>query len=323
LKWNALSPIGVRRYVPPVNPDSELDEENFYVIWVDEDGLFRYYGVPNMKEAKKLHDNFKSKISSGEVFNKLDIITKSELSRYEHDIEHTKNKEENNKNKIFSKMNAVNHKLNPAIDSVLQDIAQMYGIIDYKDIMTLRPNPRMNKVILSFYEYLTDNEPSKKELKNSKEYKDFMKLFKTKTFSIKSNKSVEKVSQFAINSTKLPKKYMYDPRIVAAFHNLREFYKTHPKRVMPADPEYDELRGLKLKLNKLVDDFNARSKKFSNNEITTEEEFREYAHNVMKNAHGDNYSEEVTNKVVDDLIKDNPDADYGELIGRLTSGLGD
>lgn len=57
--------------------------------------------------------------------------------------------------------------------------------------------------------------------------------------------------------------------------------------------------------------------------ITTEEEFREYAHNVMKKAHGDEYSEEVTNKVVDDLIKDNPDADYGELIGRLTSGFGD
>lgn len=176
LKWNALSPIGVRRYVPPVNPDSELDEENFYVIWVDEDGLFRHYGVPNMKEAKKLHDNFKSKISSGEVFNKLDIITKSELSRYEHDIEHTKNKEMN-----------------------------------------------------------------------------------TKTFSINGTKS----KRFSI------------------------------------------------------------SKESSDTKITTEEEFREYAHNVMKNAHGDNYSEELTNKVVDDLIKDNPDADYGELIGRLTSGLGD
>lgn len=58
-------------------------------------------------------------------------------------------------------------------------------------------------------------------------------------------------------------------------------------------------------------------------EITTPEEFREYAHNVMKNAHGDNYSEEVTDKVVDDLLKDNPGANYGELIGRLNSGFGD
>jgi hypothetical protein len=56
--------------------------------------------------------------------------------------------------------------------------------------------------------------------------------------------------------------------------------------------------------------------------IETEQDFRKYAHKVMKNAHGEDYSEEATNKVVDDLIKDNPDADYGELIGRLNSGFG-
>jgi hypothetical protein len=57
--------------------------------------------------------------------------------------------------------------------------------------------------------------------------------------------------------------------------------------------------------------------------VNSDKEFREYAHNVMKNAHGDDYSEEVTNKVVDDLLKDNPTADYGELIGRLVSGFGE
>ena len=61
---------------------------------------------------------------------------------------------------------------------------------------------------------------------------------------------------------------------------------------------------------------------FSDNKISTNEEFRDYAHNVMKQAHKDNYSEETTNKVVDDLLKNNPDADYGELVGRLTSGFG-
>lgn len=58
-------------------------------------------------------------------------------------------------------------------------------------------------------------------------------------------------------------------------------------------------------------------------EITSDEEFRKYAHNVMKEAHGDEYSEEVTNKVVDELLKNNKGAEYGELIGRLTSGLGE
>lgn len=61
---------------------------------------------------------------------------------------------------------------------------------------------------------------------------------------------------------------------------------------------------------------------FSDNKISSDEEFRDYAHNVMEQAHKDNYSEEVTNKVVDDLLKNNPDADYGELVGRLTSGFG-
>lgn len=55
--------------------------------------------------------------------------------------------------------------------------------------------------------------------------------------------------------------------------------------------------------------------------INSADDFRDYAHNIMKQAHGDEYSEETTNKVVDDLLNDNPNADYGELIGRLTSGF--
>lgn len=57
-------------------------------------------------------------------------------------------------------------------------------------------------------------------------------------------------------------------------------------------------------------------------EITSKEEFSEYIHKVMKEAHGDDYSEETTNKLIEDLIKDNPDASWGELIGRATSGFG-
>lgn len=63
-----------------------------------------------------------------------------------------------------------------------------------------------------------------------------------------------------------------------------------------------------------------KSKQFS--EIKSDSDFRKYAHTIMSNAHGDNYSKEITDKVVDGLLADNKNADYGELIGRLKSGLG-
>lgn len=57
-------------------------------------------------------------------------------------------------------------------------------------------------------------------------------------------------------------------------------------------------------------------------EVKSDDDFRSYAHNLMKEAHKDNYSEETTNKVVDDLLSKHTGSDYGELIGRLKSGLG-
>lgn len=69
---------------------------------------------------------------------------------------------------------------------------------------------------------------------------------------------------------------------------------------------------------KLINGF--KSCNFS--KINTNAAFRSYAHNLMKKAHGENYSKDITDKVVDDLLKNNPDAEMGELIGRLTSGLG-
>lgn len=56
--------------------------------------------------------------------------------------------------------------------------------------------------------------------------------------------------------------------------------------------------------------------------IENDKEFRDYAHNLMKKAHKDNYSKEKTDKVVDDLLAKHEGKDYGELIGRLRSGLG-
>jgi hypothetical protein len=70
-----------------------------------------------------------------------------------------------------------------------------------------------------------------------------------------------------------------------------------------------ELNFKKIKMLKL--------KRFS--VIKSDDEFRSYAHATMKESFGDEYSEELTNKVVDDLLADNKDANYGELIGRLNS----
>jgi len=60
-------------------------------------------------------------------------------------------------------------------------------------------------------------------------------------------------------------------------------------------------------------------------EVKDEKSFREYAENILKTAHKDDYDEKIGNKVIDGLIKKNKDedkGDWGATIGRLTSGLG-
>lgn len=125
---------------------------------------------------------------------------------------------------------------------------------------------------------------------------------------------------FSINSITLPKKYQGDKEIVDLFKKIRQIHKDNPKGLRPADDGYVELHNLNRKLTGLVNQFNKNNRTFS--KIKSDDEFREYAHNVMKEAHGDSYSKEVTDKVVDGLLKNNEGADYGELIGRLTSGFG-
>lgn len=61
-----------------------------------------------------------------------------------------------------------------------------------------------------------------------------------------------------------------------------------------------------------------KTKSFSDS-FKDESEMRDAVHNKMKIAHGDNYSEEVTNQVIDGILKDNPDAGLGEVFGRATS----
>jgi len=69
------------------------------------------------------------------------------------------------------------------------------------------------------------------------------------------------------------------------------------------------------------EDGNYHSEKYFS--VNSDEEFRSYAHNLMKEAHKDNYSESKTNEVVDGILKDRKEGeDYGNLIGKLKSGLG-
>jgi hypothetical protein len=63
-------------------------------------------------------------------------------------------------------------------------------------------------------------------------------------------------------------------------------------------------------------------KKAGQEEVTDEKSFREYAENVLKQAHGDDYDEKIGNKVIDGIISKTKDGDWGSAIGRLTSGLG-
>lgn len=83
-----------------------------------------------------------------------------------------------------------------------------------------------------------------------------------------------------------------------------------------------ENNGKTLKLNfvnqsySFIKDFEINEK-----EIKTDKEFEEYATTVLKQAHGDNYDENIAKKTIDDLLK-KYGSEYGAAVGALTSGLG-
>jgi hypothetical protein len=63
-------------------------------------------------------------------------------------------------------------------------------------------------------------------------------------------------------------------------------------------------------------------KKAGQDEVTDEKSFREYATNLLKTAHPDDFDEKIANKVIDGIVSKVEDDNWGEAIGRLTSGLG-
>tara|TARA_B110000503_G_scaffold142671_1_gene240290 strand:- start:117 stop:731 length:615 start_codon:yes stop_codon:yes gene_type:complete len=57
-------------------------------------------------------------------------------------------------------------------------------------------------------------------------------------------------------------------------------------------------------------------------DVTDEKSFRAYAESVLKKAHPDDYDEKIANKVIDGIASKVKDDNWGEAVGRLTSGLG-
>ena len=64
------------------------------------------------------------------------------------------------------------------------------------------------------------------------------------------------------------------------------------------------------------------AKKISEAEVSSDEEFMEYAKQVLQAAHGDKYDEEIAMKTAKGIL-DKAEGDYGVAVGMLTSGLGE
>jgi hypothetical protein len=93
----------------------------------------------------------------------------------------------------------------------------------------------------------------------------------------------------------------------------------------PMELSEEELDAFNSYVKTIKEDLSKKDKKASikEGEVTDEKSFREYAEGVLKKAHGDDYDEKIAKKVIDGLIsKVGKDGDWGQAVGRLTSGLG-
>jgi hypothetical protein len=66
----------------------------------------------------------------------------------------------------------------------------------------------------------------------------------------------------------------------------------------------------------------SEAKKVQEAEVSSDEEFMEYAKSILKAAHGDKYDEDKAMKTMEGILK-KADGDYGAAVGMLTSGLGE
>ncbi len=81
------------------------------------------------------------------------------------------------------------------------------------------------------------------------------------------------------------------------------------------DPELGEY------IEESNDTFTVKVKAVNEAEVTSDEEFKEYAFSVLKKAFGDDFDEAKAQEVVDGLISKNS-GDYGAMVGALKSSLG-
>jgi len=86
---------------------------------------------------------------------------------------------------------------------------------------------------------------------------------------------------------------------------------------------FDKLKGTEVNedidyiINKLKDVYSVNEA-----EVTSDEEFKEYAFSVLQKAFGDNFDEAKAQETVDGILS-KVDGDYGAAIGMLTTGLGE
>lgn len=100
---------------------------------------------------------------------------------------------------------------------------------------------------------------------------------------------------------------------------LKEMGAKSPVELSEEDLEVfnEYVKTIKEKLNK------KGAVKEAEAEVKDEKGFREYAENVLKQAHGDDYDQAIADKVINGIVdKVGKDGDWGQAIGRLTSGLG-
>jgi len=85
----------------------------------------------------------------------------------------------------------------------------------------------------------------------------------------------------------------------------------------------EELELFKEYVKNIKEQLKKKSVNEKDDEVKDEKSFKEYAKNVLKKAHGDDYDQDIADKVINGIISKMGDSkDWGQAIGRLTSGLG-
>jgi hypothetical protein len=96
---------------------------------------------------------------------------------------------------------------------------------------------------------------------------------------------------------------------------LKEFGVSSPVELNEEQSKefYEYLKTLKSSTSKMP---------VNEKDVTDEKSFREYALEVLKKAHPDDFDQKIADKVIKDISSEVKDGDWGAAVGRLTSGLG-